>query len=171
MKNYDEITASVLQKAAVRTVKLKRIRYACTLSAVCSACVIGGAAFMKLDKPELMPSESQTDTIYSASDPSTDIPAETTETTILSFSKLVFKSRLTTTEPPATTEPTTEPVTTDVTTSAVSQTVSEVMTVYTVVSSAPTTTSITSATHAPVTVIYTTIPHTTAGPQTTARPV
>ena len=161
MKNYDEITSSVLQKAAIRAVKIKRIRYTCTLTAVCSACIIGGAAFMKLDKPELMPSESQTDTVSSASDPSTDIPEETTTKT--------SATTRTTTQSSATTMPKTETsITTIVTAAATSQ--PEIVTVYTSASSSVLVTSIPGNTHAASTVSTTTIrKETTAFSRTTAK--
>ena len=83
MKSYDEITNQVLETAQVRTVKLKRLRYASTTAVVCLCCVIGGAAFMKLEKPEIKPSdrytEESSDSLHSASDPSTEETAETTE--------------------------------------------------------------------------------------------
>ena len=83
MKSYEEITSQVLETAAVRTVKIKRMRNICTLTVVCACCVIGGAAFMKLDKPEIKPSdlysEESNDTLHSASDPSTEPVTETTE--------------------------------------------------------------------------------------------
>jgi len=112
VKTYDEITNSVLEGAAVRTVKIKRTRYACTATAVCAACVIGGAAFMKLEKPEFKPSDSYietSDSLHSASDPSTECTTETTpETTVPTETTLA-----TTTSPAPTTEitTTTEPFT------------------------------------------------------------
>lgn len=84
MKNYDDITASVLEQAKVRTTRIKRIRHACTLSVLCATCVVGGTAFLQLEKPEFMPDtslESQSDPLYSASDPSAEVPVESTEET------------------------------------------------------------------------------------------
>ena len=164
MKNYDEITANVLQKAAVRTVKIRRIRYACTLTAVCTACVIGGAAFMKLDKPEFLPSESQTDTIHSASDPSTDITTETTATSTETTKRTTTAPQ--TTEPP--TEITTSPV---ITTAAESQSAAEPATVYTVASASPFVNTVPASTYTLAPMQYTTRLHTntTASKTTTVK--
>lgn len=83
MKSYEEITNQVLETAQVRTVKIKRIRYAATTAVVCVCCAIGGAAFMKLEKPEIKPSDLYTeeshDTLHSASDPSAEETTEMTE--------------------------------------------------------------------------------------------
>ena len=144
MKSYDEITASVLQAAELRTIRIKRIRNACTLTAACLTCAIGGAAIMKLEKPTFLPEdpyESQTDSFYSASDPSTEVPTETTEET---------------TVPPTettTTTTVTETTTTAVTTQAVLLTthpptaVTELVTVYVQTEPAAIVTSIPGETH------------------------
>ena len=145
MKTYDEITSQVLEGAAVRTVKLKRIRYTCTATVVCAACVIGGAAFMKLEKPEFKPSDSYietSDSLHSASDPSTDEQIETTtaETT----------APPETTEAPTTTaEPTTEITTyTSISAEAIANPITIPVPVYVESGPAPIVTSLPGETHA-----------------------
>lgn len=85
MKSYDEITASVLQAAELRALRIRRTRNICTMAAACLAFAIGGAAFMKMEMPTFLPEdpyEYQTDSFHSASDPSTELPTEpTAETT------------------------------------------------------------------------------------------
>ena len=141
MKTYDEITARVLETAAVRTVKIKRMRYFCTMAAVCSACVIGGAAFMKLEKPEFQPTESQSDPLHSASDPSTEVPTETTA------AETTMPTEVTTTVV-QTTAP--MPVTLPVSSSSVPETraVTEIVTVYAESSAVPLMSSLPGNTHA-----------------------
>ncbi len=144
MKTYDEITSQVLEGAAVRTVKLKRIRYTCTATVVCAACVIGGAAFMKLEKPEFKPSDSYietSDSLHSASDPSSDEQIETTtaETTVPTES----------TEAPTTTaEPTTEITTyTSISAEVIANPITIPVPVYVESGAAPIATSLPGETH------------------------
>lgn len=161
MRSYDEITSQVLEKAAVKAVKIKRIRYSCTLTAICAACAIGGSAFLKLDKPEIQPdypTDSQSDSFYSASDPSADMTDVTTE-------PVTETTAATTTTEAATTAPATsmeEIVTTAVTIPA------DIVTIYVEPVPAPINTSIPGETHTTaVTTRHTTTPHKSESTETT----
>ena len=71
MKTYDEIYQNVISATKAHQRKMRKIQQTVSISAVCTACVLGVTAFMKLQKPLNVPPDSQ--------DVSRTIPTMTTD--------------------------------------------------------------------------------------------
>ena len=59
MKTYDEVYQNVLSATKAHQRKMRKIQQTASISAVCTACVLGVTAFMRLQKPLNIPSDSQ----------------------------------------------------------------------------------------------------------------
>lgn len=60
MKTYDEVFENVMNAANAHRRKVKKIQNAISASVVCAVCVVGASMYVKLEKPESVPPQTET---------------------------------------------------------------------------------------------------------------
>lgn len=62
MKTYDEVFQNVIEATNAHHRKVRKIQNAVSASVVCAVCVIGASMYLKLEKPETVPPDTETTT-------------------------------------------------------------------------------------------------------------